>query len=237
MKKFLTVLTAAAISLSSCLPALAGQWQQDETGWWYDNGDSTYASNGWQWIDGRCYYFTPEGYCLTGTVTPDGYTVDESGAWTVNGVVQTQEGSSSQAQTGQSEEGIAFFVPQGFVVTVQEEDAMALSSADGSKTISVVRQELGGESFQIFQAMGMEDTIDQMIDSAMASLGQYKTKAEEQLNSGSWQRYDYEDASLLGLSGTLTAYARVEGSCLEIVMFAGAYSGTEVHDLMNSCAG
>lgn len=44
---------------------------------------------GWNWINGRCYYLEPEsGRMLSDAVTPDGYTVDSSGAWTVNGKVQ-----------------------------------------------------------------------------------------------------------------------------------------------------
>ena len=56
---------------------------------------------GWQWIKGsdgitRCYYLNPVsdntlGACFMGPgTTPDGYTVDASGAWTVNGIVQTR---------------------------------------------------------------------------------------------------------------------------------------------------
>lgn len=41
---------------------------------------------GWQQIDGRWYYFNEksDGFCgtmLSNTTTPDGYTVDGSGAW------------------------------------------------------------------------------------------------------------------------------------------------------------
>ncbi len=43
---------------------------------------------GWQWIDGRCYYFStseltgyPQGAMYAGAVTPDGYWVDTYGAW------------------------------------------------------------------------------------------------------------------------------------------------------------
>ncbi len=55
---------------------------------------------GWVWIKGadgitRCYYLNPNhdgsfGACYLNGTTPDGYTVDASGAWTVNGVVQTK---------------------------------------------------------------------------------------------------------------------------------------------------
>ena len=43
----------------------------------------------------ECYYFGPNGYIYTSTTTPDGYTVDENGAWTVNGTVQTQTTSGN----------------------------------------------------------------------------------------------------------------------------------------------
>ena len=53
---------------------------------------------GWNWIGGRCYYFmekdvengAKKGMLLRNTVTPDGYTVDHTGAWTVDGQVQTR---------------------------------------------------------------------------------------------------------------------------------------------------
>ena len=52
--------------------------------------------NSWQWLDGNndgiaeSYYFDGNGYMLANTTTSDGYTVKADGAWTVNGVVQTQ---------------------------------------------------------------------------------------------------------------------------------------------------
>ncbi len=51
---------------------------------------------GWQWMDtdgdsvSECYYIQDDGTMLSGTTTPDGYTVNEQGAWVADGVVQTQ---------------------------------------------------------------------------------------------------------------------------------------------------
>ena len=39
----------------------------------------------WIWYQGYCYYYDQNGNYLTNTTTPDGYTVDELGRWTVNG--------------------------------------------------------------------------------------------------------------------------------------------------------
>ena len=61
---------------------------------------------GWQWIDtdangvSECYYVGDDGAVLKNTTTPDGYLVNEQGAWIVDGVVQTQ---AAQAQTVQTE--------------------------------------------------------------------------------------------------------------------------------------
>lgn len=37
--------------------------------------------------DGKCYYFTPDGYCLQKCQTPDGFTVNDNGAWVIDGVI------------------------------------------------------------------------------------------------------------------------------------------------------
>ena len=98
-------------------PEYTTGWVQMPTGWKYlENGK--YATNkwlfinnywyyfdaagnmlkGWNWIGGRCYYLNPiqglggypEGACWMNGITPDGYTVDKTGAWTINGIVQVR---------------------------------------------------------------------------------------------------------------------------------------------------
>lgn len=98
-KKFL-ITTAFLFSISTSIPAFAGSWLVGQDGtqarWCYDNGDGTYAKNEWKWIDGdgngiaECYYFDANGWLLTNTITPDQYTVNENGAWCLDGVVQTK---------------------------------------------------------------------------------------------------------------------------------------------------
>lgn len=102
-KKTAIIALSAGLSVLTTIPALASGWQKNETGWWYGtNADnSTWYSNGWQWIDGNgdgiaeCYYFDANGYMAENTVI-DGSSVDGNGAWTVNGVVQTKQISSQQ---------------------------------------------------------------------------------------------------------------------------------------------
>ncbi len=101
MKKIAIAALAAATMLTFSMSLFADStgWRQNSTGWWYatNNAGTTWYSNGWQWIDGNndgiaeCYYFDSNGYALTNATTPDGYTVNADGAWTVNGVVQTKQ--------------------------------------------------------------------------------------------------------------------------------------------------
>ncbi|RKI99557.1 hypothetical protein D7X87_24800 [bacterium D16-54] len=85
---------AAGMAMTSF--AATGQWKKNDTGWWWERLGGGYPTNAWVWIDGNndgvaeCYYFDSVGYMLTNTTTPDGYTVNADGAWTQNGVVQTQ---------------------------------------------------------------------------------------------------------------------------------------------------
>lgn len=107
-------LTAAAaiLALLASNAVYAGGWQSSRGGWWYDLGGGNYPAGGWLWIDGNgdrieeCYYFKPDGWLLTEATTPDGFTVDGNGAWTVNGVVQRRAvsgGSNGSALSAASE--------------------------------------------------------------------------------------------------------------------------------------
>ena len=79
--------TAAAIYQNG---SPAGEWKQDESGWWYRNGDGAYTVSNWQQIDGAWYFFNERGYMATGWVdwngkryycdAADGYTVGADGA-------------------------------------------------------------------------------------------------------------------------------------------------------------
>ena len=114
MKRFKTVVTMLIMSVLANITAFAGAWVQNAQGRWYNNGNGTWPANTWQWIDGNndgvaeCYYFDPNGYCLMNTFTPDGYQVNVTGAWTINGVVQAKMvgatmSSNSSQQSGQSD--------------------------------------------------------------------------------------------------------------------------------------
>lgn len=93
------------------MTAFAGEWKQDSTGWQYQNDDGSYTLNAWQWIDGdhdgiaQCYYFGADGYCLMDTVTPDNCTVNSTGAYVVDDIVQTKTvAQNTAADTSQTSE-------------------------------------------------------------------------------------------------------------------------------------
>lgn len=94
-KRFVTIILAGALTVSSAFTALAG-WEQTETTWKYQNNDGSYIMNQWVWLDGNndgifeSYCFDGNGDLYISTTTPDGYIVNENGAWTVNGIVQTK---------------------------------------------------------------------------------------------------------------------------------------------------
>ena len=87
---------ATLMATSSVLPAQAASWKQERGAWKWQKDDGSYETNGWQWLDGNkdgvaeCYYFDANGHMLANTKTPDGYQVNENGAWVENGSVQSK---------------------------------------------------------------------------------------------------------------------------------------------------
>ena len=104
-KRLLFAAAIVSMTVTMGMTVYAGSWKQDNTGWWWQNDDGTYPAGKWEWLDGNgdgiaeSYYFDNSGYLLTNTVTPDGYTVNADGAWTVEGVVQTTQISQRTANT------------------------------------------------------------------------------------------------------------------------------------------
>ncbi|MFR1834406.1 MAG: hypothetical protein ACLSX5_14810 [Lachnospiraceae bacterium] len=91
-KKQIVVLgLSALLAVGNALPAYAGHWYADRyEDWYYKMDDGTSINNGWHWINGKCYLFN-DNKIYRDTITPDGYSVNQDGAWTVDGVVQIKE--------------------------------------------------------------------------------------------------------------------------------------------------
>lgn len=97
-----------AMAVGLAMTSYAAGWQKDDTGWWYGTNDdnTTWYTNGWQWIDGNgdniaeCYYFDENGYILTSAFTPDGYVVNANGAWvSQDRIVQTKVVDASKVSS------------------------------------------------------------------------------------------------------------------------------------------
>ncbi len=88
--------TAVLFAGMAAQTAFAIGWEMDASGRKYQMQDMNYAHDGWQWIDGSCYYFDASGHVVSNGVTPDGCTVDEAGIWTVDGVRQENPRSAVQ---------------------------------------------------------------------------------------------------------------------------------------------
>lgn len=75
-------------------------WKEDEKGWWYNTpggfvsndwvisndhwffmDENGYMVTGWKEVEDKWYYFNEKGEMLIDTVTPDGYRVNENGAY------------------------------------------------------------------------------------------------------------------------------------------------------------
>ena len=118
MRKTGLAVTILAFSFTaiSAMSSFAN-WHMDNTGYWWENEDGSYAKDQWLWLDGNqdgiaeCYYFDENGYMLSDAVAPDGSQVDKDGAWIIDCVKQakvldTASGlaSSDEASLGAGDE-------------------------------------------------------------------------------------------------------------------------------------
>lgn len=99
MKRFSTVLFVFALfSALNPIKGFSRGWITENNVWKYQDYDGSFARNTWKWIDGNndgsaeCYYFLPNGTMYSNGTTPDGYTVNSKGAWTIDGQVQRRSG-------------------------------------------------------------------------------------------------------------------------------------------------
>ena len=90
-KRLLEVVLAGILAVQSVIPTFAAVTSTRNTGnsvLVKTDNYKKYPVNYpcWLWWDGYCYYYQTPGLYLKNTTTPDGYTVDELGRWTENGV-------------------------------------------------------------------------------------------------------------------------------------------------------
>ena len=157
MKKKMALLAlTAGLSVLSAIPAFASGWQKDTVGWWYgtNENNTTWYNSGWQWVDGNndgiaeSYYFNSNGYIAVNT-TVDGYTVNNDGAWTVNGIVQTKQVSLTDTKTSTSQKDISQMTNEELAALINKDTGYSgqLGNGTGSKVdVTGGSQTSGGTS-------------------------------------------------------------------------------------------
>lgn len=142
MKKFkLTKVIAGSLVVASVLAlnpiGASAEWKQDSDGWLYSEGNS-YAE-GWREIDGKYYYFYPDGYMAKAT-TIDGYYVGADGAWITNKATKekirgtwesnSNNGADSSLMITDIAFGNTYYGIHSYVVTDESGDSVAIDVND-----------------------------------------------------------------------------------------------------------
>ena len=82
-KQVLAGALSAAMVLGSAMPAMAATgWNQNTTGWWWENSDGSYVVNNWVQDAGKWYFMDGNGYMSRGWIWDNGswFFADASGA-------------------------------------------------------------------------------------------------------------------------------------------------------------
>lgn len=240
-KRLLTLAVAGIMVLSAAITSFAGQWKQETAGWTYQNDDGSLYKGGWNWVEGKCYYFTPEGYCLMNTTTPDGFTVDAAGAWIIDGVVQTQTppAQTPPVQTTPAQQNavqidtLSFIPPAGFTFDSSEGNNSYFINQNETAAIVVsseIMDDWGEQEIAIGAAM-QETLLNQAIE---ITFGVPQSKEVKQYTSGTWYRYQFASGTLADFSGSMTACARIQGNRVQMVALAGDLTGLDIDGIMNN---
>lgn len=81
-KKWMAGYAAAGIVMAiTSITAFAGQWERDNTGWWYLEDDGSYPAAQWSFIDGEWYYFGDDGYMAHDSLVDGIHYVGSDGRW------------------------------------------------------------------------------------------------------------------------------------------------------------
>ena len=167
MKRFLKMAAAVtALCAAMGITAYAGQWQQDSTGWWYEEDDGSYPASTWQWIDGNgdgiseCYYFDSGGYMVFDT-TINGSQLDENGAWVENGQVQTKKSWALVRQSNDPMEIMRTVSEMNDTQNIDADFVMNMQMTAEGQTIPVastgnIKMQMNGTDLKYLMDMSMD---------------------------------------------------------------------------------
>ncbi|MCC8127219.1 MAG: hypothetical protein LIO92_07465 [Clostridiales bacterium] len=186
VKMVMTMIMMALMVQLMSFTALADGWTpgdgENNGRWQYSLEDGTYYSGTqetplWQWIDGdqdgvaECYAFDEYGWMYADTQTPDGYLVNEDGAWVEDGIVQTISTNSSGTDQLHEDTDIDAEVDS-------EADSRILiayfSRTNTTKAVAEsIQQQTGGTLFEI-----------QASDPYPSSYSETTARAQREINAG-----------------------------------------------------
>ena len=231
------------IAAAAALPAYAGTWRQNASGWWYQNDDGTCPAGGWQWIDSdgdgtaECYYFYSGGYLARNNVI-DGYHVNEAGQWTVDSIVQrmTLPGQAATATASSAEAS----TPEASSAASSAEASSASSGRDmsyaeycrGVNSLWADATEYGIGYYDIYLGISPETMTDlgdcwKVDDVQVYRPYEYGTESEAQehleqlITSGSFEYSDGMGSISRNASGTWSIYG-MDGVVFSYQVWSGS---------------
>lgn len=213
---------SSLMTIGLCSTIYAGEWREDETGWWYQNTDGSYLSSGWNWIDGKCYYFDDLGYCLQNTTAPDGNVVDKTGAWIKDGVVQTQP---YELKIGT----LTTKIPNGYTYTLDSDNQGILLEADKKGIQLIVVESDDIEDIKQYHGEeGLDRVSDLSITGVLESIATnivLLDRSTRDYNDTHWNYYKYNVTSLTtGAVVDIEVYTSYVGNEIRMIFCIGGAS-------------
>lgn len=145
-KMMISLITGVVLFFLADFPTFAGEWKQDDGGWWYQNDDGTYPAAEWQWIDddedgvAECYYFYSDGYMAYNNTIDDNF-VNQNGQWESAGKIQTKRMSA----------------PSGTLL----QNGRDFTYAHYMRTMPVLKYVYSGEMYDIVVVLNTDHVIEQ----------------------------------------------------------------------------
>ena len=196
-KKILVGALSAALAAGSAMTAFAAPgWNQNTTGWWWENADGSYVVNNWVQDAGKWYFMDGNGYMSCGWIWDNGnwYFADASGAmltgWVrVDGAVYylnpVSDGTQGAMATGvRTIDGVSYtFDASGACMNSGSYNRTEIPSYNGNGTVAAVPVEAhasrpsgggsssGGSSSDTTQTVAeSKNEVAQAMDEAVKSI-------------------------------------------------------------------
>lgn len=191
---FRTAAVTAALCAAMSMTAFAGQWQQDGTGYWWQDDDGSYPTNTWRWLDGNgdgiseCYYFDSRGYMVFDTII-NGSQINANGAWVENGQVQSRKSWEAVKYSSDPMEILRTVSDNDDADRVDADFLMTMQMGDGTQSLAV--NMTGNMKMQYDGGSNLAYTVDMNMD--MGALGSARTNA---FYTDGWYYYDISGQKL-----------------------------------------